>query len=116
MKKRTKNPYSPESDNYFAWQRGYLREAFEDLASYQEGLSAIEEDEKEIPKGSYCYVAQGWETTTDGKMVLKTKVCPYFYKTKNGCTGCSYLEIEEEYSGEEILLSDQVKECGVKDS
>ncbi len=115
MKNRSKNPYDYESQEFFWWQKGYQRALpKEENIWYQQGEAAINEDEKEIPSGPYCYISHGWEETEDGKMVLKTKTCPYFYKTIDGKTGCSFLQIQEEFKGEEMLLSDQVKECGIK--
>lgn len=99
MKTRTKNPYLYESEEFISWQRGYQRQLpKENNLYYNQGEVAIDEDEKEIPQGPYCY---------------REKVCPYFYKI-NGKVGCSFLQIQEEQIGDEMLLSDQVKECAVK--
>lgn len=65
----------------------------------------------EIPVGTYCYISLGTEER-DGKVVLKTKVCPHWHRTDNGAR-CDLIN-EEHYTYCPFhLLWDQVKECGI---
>jgi hypothetical protein len=57
-----------------------------------------------IPHGGYCYSPTGVDMK---KGILHTKLCPYW---KRG--GCTYLGVE---AGEDVLLLEQVKICGVNE-
>lgn len=62
-----------------------------------------------IPVGHYCYI-NDTSIKIEGDY-FPILLCPYWQRTKDGVR-CEYLG-EEAKEGDDLLIWDQVKECGV---
>lgn len=75
---------------------------------------------KGIPQGVYCYTSLGMETRPDGRLLLRTKLCPFFFHNELGYGDCKLLVKfgDKPLNGSENEfdpgLDDQCKACGVK--
>jgi len=69
----------------------------------------------DIPYGDYCYTIKKVFIYETDDFKIQITLCPYYQHFDDGLVGCDYLKIKEDENNSDILLSDQIKMCGINE-
>lgn len=102
-------------ERYGIFQVNSKKELIEEIKKRYIKNRVFRRDESLIPKGQYCYLSNGIDTSVNPP-ILKIIKCPYWEKRSTYIEGinayCNFLRKGDWMNEGTSLLWDQVKECG----